>query len=174
MATFSLRIGSPLPPAAARGAGREGQGREVGAQLGWRHFKCQAAHWTAADQTFPVTAARAWAKAMPWAENLPPASKRSLRVLGYNPQALAQPSGPALRGLLGPEQLNISCLVRKASSFLSGNPLSHPLPSKNESKSLVLFFFSLSSFSLDLRGCFCPSDSPSQVSFPTEEKVKNE
>lgn len=38
-------------------------------------------------------------------------------------------------------RLSVSRSVRKASSQLSGNSLSHPLPSKNESKSVVPFFF---------------------------------
>lgn len=67
----------------------------------------------------------------------------SLAVSGCNPHSMAKPSGQALLCRdCRPEELSVSCSGRKASSCLSGNPLSHPLPSKNESKSVVPFFFS--------------------------------
>lgn len=94
----------------------------------------------------------------PWPELHPsrkPDPSFHISSLGRPPafHGSARKTGPA--GPAEPEPLIISCPVRKASSCLSGNPLSHPLPSKNESKSVVpffSFFFPLSSLSLDLHG----------------------
>lgn len=64
----------------------------------------------------------------------------SLALSASRPHSTAQPSRRGPAGPAEPEPLSVSCSVRKASSCLSGNPLSHPLPSKNESKSVVPFF----------------------------------